>query len=71
VGWKGVGCFNLPVVPGREKREPGIHNHKQSLLRRRSVIVLTTTACGYGFRAQPFGLPRNDDSHPGKSPKNT
>jgi len=23
--------------------------------------VPITTACGYGFRAQPFGLPRNDE----------
>src|SRR5882757_2074497 len=33
------------VIPGRAKREPGIH----------------TPDRGYGFRAQPCGLPRNDD----------
>ncbi len=33
------------VIPGRAKREPGIHIPDR----------------GYGFRVQPCGLPRNDE----------
>jgi hypothetical protein len=34
------------VIPGRAKREPGIHNPKSRLVEHRS------NSCGYGFRAQ-------------------
>src|SRR6202044_2628456 len=48
-----LGCLKIEmtsarailVIPGRAKREPGIH----------------TPYRGYGFRAQPCGPPRNDE----------
>src|SRR6478735_3749501 len=48
---RGTGGFKLGVVPGRAKREPGIHNHRIRLL----LAVTTpshrqTRSCGYGSR---------------------
>src|SRR4029077_13276344 len=37
--------YAFSVIPGRAKREPGIHNHDRE----------------YGFRASPYGRSRNDD----------
>ena len=49
------------VIPGRASwREPGIHNHRRPLLEALLTSTQTMKACGYGFRAQPCGLPRND-----------
>src|SRR5580692_3466345 len=45
------------VIPGRAKREPGIHSHRASRIRARNAVVLDR---GYGFRARAFGAPRND-----------
>jgi hypothetical protein len=42
------GISLVPVIPGRAKREPGIHGHDR---RRRR------TDCGYGFRAAAARLP--------------
>src|ERR1700681_4237359 len=45
------------VIPGRAKREPGIHNHRASRIRARNAVVL---GGGYGFWVRAFGATRND-----------
>jgi hypothetical protein len=45
--------FRNYVIPGRAKREPGIHNHSRALLQRTGQPAVKIIAvCGYGFRAR-------------------
>src|SRR5580704_14869059 len=47
------------VIPGRAKREPGIHNHRASRIRAWNAAVI---GGGYGFRVPRCARPRNDVS---------
>jgi len=58
-------ALSPPSFRGARRASPESITTKRRLRHTRRCIALTTSACGYGFRAHRFAMPRNDD---GESP---